>query len=298
MRVLSNPLIRLEAMQRFRGPWAAIGIMLALFIPAAVVSIGYAAATATSAESMMMMDPEMNGFGGDGPVFEGPAVAELDGVGPGLFFGVAGALLLVVVVMVPALAGGTIAGERANLTLAPLQISRLKPADIVLGKQVSSLAYLLLIVVCSSPLLMVPYLLGGVRVLTVVIVLAVIVMVAIEVAAVSMLVSSLMSRPAPAIVLSLMASFALVVGPFILMGIGLAIWAARNPMAATGDSPAYLVSAISPVSLGTWLAGPADVEVPFAGTLKVLAPLFWLVVTVFCLGMARWRVTAPVEVDR
>ena len=73
-------------------------------------------------------------------------------------------LLTAVVFLVPGQAAVTIIGERERRTLQLLQVSQLSALSIVIGKLVSSLAYVLLLLLATTPLLVVPMLLGGVTI--------------------------------------------------------------------------------------------------------------------------------------
>jgi ABC-type transport system involved in multi-copper enzyme maturation permease subunit len=71
-------------------------------------------------------------------------------------------MLLLVLFMVPGLAAGAVAGERERQTLVPLQVTLLSPRQILTGKIGAAVAFLLLLVVATLPLLSVSYLIGGV----------------------------------------------------------------------------------------------------------------------------------------
>ena len=64
--------------------------------------------------------------------------------------------------IVPALTAGSISGERERQTLNLLLTTRMTPADIVLGKLMSSLSTVFLLVVSSFPILALVFVYGGV----------------------------------------------------------------------------------------------------------------------------------------
>lgn len=76
-------------------------------------------------------------------------------------------VLLIVVLglvcfIVPGLTGGAITGERERQTLVPLQVTLMRPLSILLGKLGASVAFTVLLIVATLPLVGVAYVLGGV----------------------------------------------------------------------------------------------------------------------------------------
>ncbi len=66
-----------------------------------------------------------------------------------------------VTLMAPTFAAGSITGEKERKTYELLLASPLKPATILVGKLLSSLSYLVILIVSSLPLMILCYLLGG-----------------------------------------------------------------------------------------------------------------------------------------
>jgi hypothetical protein len=99
-------------------------------------------------------------------------------------------LVIAVVFVVPGQAGVTIVGERERQTLQLLQVSQLSAWRIVLGKLMSALAYVLLLLVATTPLLVIPVLLGGVTLTNVAMGMLMVVATAVMIGAVSMWVSA------------------------------------------------------------------------------------------------------------
>lgn len=332
---MRNPILRLELLRRFRGFRAALGLFLALLIPAIAVAVSYASATSTDDSSQMFFGEvnvgapvpvDQNGnpldvvFDGDGkpitmpvgPVlmgegafaeatddlsFRGPPLWNISSVGRKVFGYVGGALLFIVIALVPVLVGGSIAGERANLTLAPLQISRLTARQIVIGKLGSSLAYLLLLLVCAVPLLTVPYLLGGIDLAAILASVGVTLLIAVELAAVALAASAWLRRPTTAIISAILMTGAVLVGPFLLMALGFMVQARSGNV--VGEISAYrLLSSASPVSLFTWVTDDLDLTIKGIGPIRILSLIWWAFVTFGALELARWKVRAPVAVDR
>ncbi len=66
-----------------------------------------------------------------------------------------------VALMAPTFAAGTITGEKEQKTYELLLASPLRPATILIGKLLSSLSYLVILIISSLPLMILCYLLGG-----------------------------------------------------------------------------------------------------------------------------------------
>lgn len=293
---MANPLIKLEYIRRFRSPMAAWGIPLVVLLPGLVVVGVYASSVAWTG----------NSSGGDqsGPVPNGfDRVLDpnsLPTIGAGMFAGVAAMLFLTLLVLVPAFVGGSIAGERHSQTLQPLQLTSMSPFQIVFGKLVSSLSYLLVAILCTAPVLVIPFLLGGVSAKTVVASFLVMILVSFEFAAISLAVSSLLSKPAPAIIVSLLSVGFVTVAPLVAMGLSMAAAVGRDPFFRADSSSLRYIAGLSPVSLGTWLVDSnTELRFDFFGWGDRLGALFWcLLFSVVALAIACRKVRAPVERDR
>jgi ABC-type transport system involved in multi-copper enzyme maturation permease subunit len=93
------------------------------------------------------------GEGGSRQVSPGVARALFDIFFLGQFF--------LVTLMAPTFAAGSITGEKERKTYELLLASPLQPATILVGKLLSSLGYLVILIVSSLPLMILCYLLGG-----------------------------------------------------------------------------------------------------------------------------------------
>lgn len=288
---MANPLVKLEFARRFRSPIAAWAIPLLILLPGLAVTVIYSTITTTT-----------TGFDAMGnQIDDGTfAVSDLRGVGVGMFVAVLAMLLLALILMVPSTVGASIAGERQSQTLQPLQLTEMTPGQIVRGKLVSSVAYLLLLLLCAAPVLTIPFLLGGTSAAVVIGAFVVLVLVAFEFAAISLAASSLMSRPAPGIIVSLLACAFVTIAPWIAMGIAFALASQGNPMFDAADSPLRYLSSFSPVALGSWVTGAAGEDMDEVATWgdRVASAMWFGVLTVGALWLARSRVVAPVERDR
>ena len=136
--VAVNPVLRREMVERVRGGRTFVIITLYLGLLSVVLYGTYEVGRNSN-------DPTESALLGRG-MFEWL-----------LFF-----MLLLVMFLVPGLAAGAVAGERERQTLVPLQVTLLSPRQILVGKVAAAVAFLLLLVVATLPLLSVSYLIGGV----------------------------------------------------------------------------------------------------------------------------------------
>ena len=148
-----NPVARRELQERFRSLRSPI--LLSVWVTAAGVLTFLAYAFARG-EAETRLDGV--GFSGLGSVFASGSMGSF--ILHTLLLG----LLTAVVFVVPGQAAVTIVGERDRQTLPLLQVSQLSAGSIVLGKLISALAFILLLLVAVLPLLAIPVLLGGVGV--------------------------------------------------------------------------------------------------------------------------------------
>lgn len=291
----ANPIVRLEVARRFRSPMGAWGIPLLVLLPGLAVAIIYATTLTWSSDvwwAAQELDPLL--------MEQAAPVSQLQGIGTGMFVAVLSMLVLTLMIMVPGLVGGSIAGERAAQTLQPLQLTALTPGQIIMGKLVASLGYLLVVLVCVAPVLAIPFLLGGLPVGLVLASLVILLLVVIELAAVSLAASALMARAAPAIVVALLVCAAIVVVPWVVMSFLAVLAGTNNPNFNFENSTIRYVATLSPVTLGSWAAGFGGEEFDSFVTTwdRVFSTLWFVVITASSLLFARTRVVAPVERDR
>ena len=145
-----NPVLAKELRTRLQGPRAWILLTVYLMLLGGILYIAYTAESATN-----------------GDVFAVESPTRFASAGRTMFEMVILFMLLLVLFLVPGFTSGAIAGERERQTLVPLQVTLLRPWQIVLGKVGSSFALLALLVVAAAPFLGVAYLIGGVTISTV-----------------------------------------------------------------------------------------------------------------------------------
>lgn len=82
--------------------------------------------------------------------------------GRSLFYGVLGIELFLITFIVPAFTAGAISGERERQTYDLLRTTLITPRALVVGKLISALAYVLLLLLAAIPLQSLAFLFGGV----------------------------------------------------------------------------------------------------------------------------------------
>lgn len=171
-----NPVLARELTERFRGPRAMILLSIYLALIGGIVIVVYRASSSY-------------GYG-----FGGSPVTELAGVGQTLFESTLLVTMLLVLFLVPGFTAGSITGERERQTLMPLQVTLMRPIGIILGKVAAAVAFTMLLVIATLPLLALSYMIGGIRLGEVFRGLAVVLLTACTVAVVSVACSAWMRR--------------------------------------------------------------------------------------------------------
>lgn len=198
----------------------------------------------------------------ENPFFGGGIAATMSaGVGRQVFEWVLMIMFILLMFMVPALTSGAVSGERERQTLVPLQLTLLRPRQIVTGKLSASVAFLFLLVIASTPLVSFTYLLGGMSFAQVVAGIAVMLFVGGVVAAITVLCSSIFRRTQTATVMSYVAIFVLTAGSVI----GWAFFETFSNDGSGSDrppewllvwNPAILVSEVVGTERVSWEQGP------------------------------------------
>lgn len=141
---LSLPVLMKEMRSRMRGIRAPI----LLFITTGL----------TILVGLLIVGLNWNSYAG-GPY---GAYSNLAEIGKSLFIGLVILEGILCAVIAPALTAGAISIEREQQTLDLLLLTRLSCANIVLGKLLSSLGFLLVVLLCSLPVWAISFLLGGI----------------------------------------------------------------------------------------------------------------------------------------
>jgi ABC-type transport system involved in multi-copper enzyme maturation permease subunit len=83
-------------------------------------------------------------------------------IGRAVFVGLLGLLTVITLVVAPALASGGIAAEREKQTLELVVIAPISTLGLVLGKLMASMAYVLIVIAASLPLMCIAFAFGGI----------------------------------------------------------------------------------------------------------------------------------------
>lgn len=246
--ILSNPVLAREMRTRMRGRRAAILITFWLVFNGGVLSIVYLAAENIAEDRF--------GFGG---------FANTVSIGQGIYEWTLFAMLLLMMLIVPAQAAGAIAGERERQTLIPLQVTLLSPRRILVGKMLASVAFLVLLVVAALPLLAVGYLVGGVGVGDVLAGAGSVLLTGFLVAGMCTALSTFVRRVQGATVLSYALVLALTIGTFILYGALAVVDQSRGVDAADPPDFVLLANPVAFVSDVVGDFGGGELPSPFDG---------------------------------
>jgi|GEM_PF-807369 len=148
-----NPVAQRELQERFRTLRSPLLVSVWVLIAGAVTFLAYLYAS-SAAESRLANI----GSAGFGSVFAATSMGSF------ILHAALLGLLASAVFVVPGQAAVMIVGERERQTLPLLQVSQLSASRIIVGKLVSALSFILLLLVVVTPLLVIPVLIGGVTV--------------------------------------------------------------------------------------------------------------------------------------
>ncbi|HJV09449.1 MAG TPA: ABC transporter permease subunit [Acidimicrobiales bacterium] len=216
-----NPVLARELKQRMRGRYVWLVITLYLAVLAVILRWIYVASA---------RDEFDGGFDLLASASAGRAIFQWL-----LFF-----MLLLVCFIVPGLTAGAISGERERQTMVALQLTLLRPRSIVVGKLLASLAFVLLLIVASLPLVTVPFLVGGVSLPEVVKGLLMVVATAVTLACLTLACSAVLRRTQAATVVAYGLTLALVLGTLLVYG------AQQVPRRGFGPRPDPWILALNP----------------------------------------------------
>jgi ABC-type transport system involved in multi-copper enzyme maturation permease subunit len=199
-----NPVLAREVKDRLRGRRAWITLTAFLVVLSLICFLVYDSNTATG--------------GVTGDPFAAPSPTQFASAGRAVFEWVLFFMLLLVLFLVPGLTSGAIAGERERQTLVPLQVTMLRPWQIVAGKLAASFAFLALLVVATLPIVSVAYLIGGVSIGTVLRGVAVVLFTGLVLACLTLLCSAVFRRVQAATVAAYGMVLLLSIGTFLVWG--------------------------------------------------------------------------------
>lgn len=175
--------------------------------------------------------------------------------------------VMIIAFVVPALTAGAISGERERRTFDLLLVTRVSPAGMVLGKLVSSILYVILLLLATLPVFALVYFFGGVPLAVLFAVLGLSAASAVAFGAVGLFFSALFKRTQAAAVATYAAVFLLVFGSLVATVVLAAVpryppVPYQVPPWTAYISPVYALVAVLPFSGG---GVPYDAPmVPFA----------------------------------
>ena len=198
-----NPVLKREVVERWRSRRAPMTLTVYLALLGGIMYLLYRGGTAILRSEI--------GFGFDAST-SGPVLGRF--LVEGLFFFV----LLLVLFVGPGYAAAQISGERERRTLTLLQVTLLRPLQIVLGKLGAAVAWLSLLVVTAVPLGAVGFFLGGIGITDLLRGGLMLLVLAVSVAAIGLGISSLTRRTTGSIVLTYGVVLGLTLGTLFLAG--------------------------------------------------------------------------------
>ena len=194
-----NPVLARELKQRMRGRHVWLVLTLYLTVLAVILRWVYLAASRDS-------------FNG------GIDLLASATAGRAIFQWLLFFMLLLVCFIVPGLTAGAISGERERQTMVALQLTLLRPRSIVAGKLLASLAFVVLLIIASLPLVTVPFLVGGVSLGEVVKGMWMVLATAVTLACLTLACSAVLRRTQAATVVAYGLTLALVLGTLMVYG--------------------------------------------------------------------------------
>ncbi|MFB4313548.1 ABC transporter permease [Actinomadura sp. 21ATH] len=153
--------------------------------------------------------------------------ADAENAGVPMFGGVLLGVLVLTLLVAPALGAQSINGERERGTLAALQITRLAPGDIVLGKLAAAWGTGLLVLLLTLPCALVPVLEGEIGVGRAAVTITVTALLIGIVCALSLGWSALVARSITSVLLSYLTVFGLLAGTPLVFGLALPLTETR-----------------------------------------------------------------------
>lgn len=131
--------------------------------------------------------------------------------------------LLLVAFVTPSLTSGLISGERERQTLDLLLCTRLSAASIVLGKLLSAVSYILLLILAAVPVYSLVFLFGGVSPYELLMTLLIYLVTALTYATIGLFSSALFRRTQVATIVAYAIIFSLVFGTLLVAGLQMAV---------------------------------------------------------------------------
>ncbi|HZK33688.1 MAG TPA: ABC transporter permease, partial [Bacillota bacterium] len=143
LKSLNNPVLSSDLKIRMRGWKTFLGIIVYLGIMVLIAFLYYITFIENTASYNMSINARQD-------------------MGVSIYTMLAALQFALIILITPAQTAGTISGEREKQTLDLLLCTSLSPLGIILGKLMSSMSYILLLIFSSIPLFSMVFLFGGV----------------------------------------------------------------------------------------------------------------------------------------
>lgn len=117
--------------------------------------------------------------------------------------------------IVPGLTAGSIAGERERQTLDVLLVTNMRPWQIVLGKIESSIAMVGLLVICSLPIVSLVFVFGGIRIIELLFLIGLLILEAVFLGSIGILFSTMLKKTTAATVVTYATLLVIVGGTYL-----------------------------------------------------------------------------------
>ncbi len=251
-----NPVLRRELIERMRGARAVVFLTVWLGLLTGVCVLAYLGTVSVN-----------NQFGID--------IGQLGRIGREIYEWVLFGMLVLLLFFVPGLTAGAITGERERQTLVPLQVTLMRPVDIVIGKLSAALAFLVFLVVAALPLLGVSLLVGGVGFFDLFRGLGMLLFTGLVLGSVCVWISSVVRKTTAATVISYALSLVFTIGSFIVMIVLAIVQLAASdgfddpwvPRSVLGFNPFGGVASALPSAAGNF---SSDTSTPFGGMRQLI----------------------------
>lgn len=165
--------------------------------------------------------------------------------------------LLLIMFITPGLTAGVISGEREKQTLNILLTTNQSSASIILGKLVSSVAYLLLMIFASLPIYSIVFLFGGISPAQVLTILGFYIFTILAYGSIGILLSTLIRKTIIAMVSTYGAALFLTAGTGFLFGVSMAV---TQTGITSNHFISYLFAMVNPAIVLMGLLEPESVQ--------------------------------------
>ncbi|MCC7209442.1 MAG: ABC transporter permease subunit [Anaerolineae bacterium] len=279
LAILHNPVAVKELRGRMRGPRAFLVLTAYLALMSGFTLLLYMLAASAR---------DIYGFTSGGQI------------GRTLFTGIVGIELFLVTFIVPAFTAGAISGERERQTFDLLRTTLLPAQALVVGKLVSALAYVVLLLIAAIPLQSIAFLFGGVTEMEVILATLILLVTSVAQGALGVYLSAARSRTVAASVASYGVTMGLTIGmPLLVLGLvalvgprlntltpgaqavltyALLFLAATNPLSTAFTTQAWLLETGSAGLIAHQLSSPVGSPVQ---SIVLVSP--WIIFTVLYL---------------